>query len=182
MTPEALDKGNSAEMYRLSEDLARQRVLYPSPLISAPSVLVIDIPLSARGAGLALGRYYAIVLETDAERAELEHFLCEPRRGPVPPDLLDHRLSALVSDHVLISSYDPPAEGWPWLMVCRWPESLTASFAKTSMARGCYSMELFDSREAMEASSFRLIQTLGTEHEIAVRLLAADQMSAPGHA
>lgn len=184
VTPGPLDKGNSAEMYRLSENLARRRVLYPSPLISAPSVLVIDIPPSARGAGLALGRYYAIVLETDAERAELEDFLCEPRRGPVPPDLLDHRLSALVSEHLLISSYDPPAKGWPWLMVCRWPESLTAGVvaARTSMARGCYSMELFNSKEAMEESSVRLIQTLGAEHELAVRLLAADQMSAPGHA
>ena len=184
MIPGALDMSNSAQMYRLSEDLARRRVLYPSPLISAPSVLVIDIPPPARGVGLALGRYYAIVLETDAERVELEHFLCEPRRGPVPPGLLDYRRSALVSDHLLISSYDPPAKGWPWLMVCRWPESLTegVAAAKTSMARGCYSMELFDSREAMDESSLRLIHTLGAEHEIAVRLLAADQMSAPGHA
>ena len=184
MTPSALDKGNSAQMYRLSENLARRRLLYPSPLISAPSVLVIDIPPSARGADLALGRYYAIVLETDTERAELERFLCEPRRGPVPPDILDHRLSALVSDHLLISSYDPPAKGWPWLMVCRWPESLTAGVAaaETSMARGCYTMELFDSREAMEESSLQVIQTLGAEHEIAVRLLAADRMPATGHA
>ena len=171
-------------MYRLSEDLARRRILYPSHLISAPSVLVIDIPPSARGVGLALGRYYAIVLETDAERAELERYLHETREGPVPPDLLDHRPSALVSDHVLISSYDPPAEGWPWLLVCRWPASLTAGIVepKVSMARGCYSMELFHSREAMEEGSVLLIQTLSAEHEISVRLLAADQMSAPGTA
>jgi hypothetical protein len=58
--------------YRLSDDLARRRLLYPSSIISAPSVLLIDLTPSMRGAGLGLGRYYAMIIETDAEHAEIE--------------------------------------------------------------------------------------------------------------
>lgn len=72
--------------YRLSDDLARRRTLYPSTIISAPSVLLIDVPAPLRGDGLGLGRYYAMILETDHEQAEAERLLDLPRPGPVAPD------------------------------------------------------------------------------------------------
>ena len=123
LTPACLVALLGARMYRLSDDLAKRRLLYPSPLISAPSVLVIDLPVSNRGAGLPLGRYYPIILETDDECAEIERFLNAPRRAAVRSDILDLRPSQLRSDNVLISRYDPPVAGWPWLSVCRWPDS-----------------------------------------------------------
>ena len=48
-------------MYRLSQTLARERMLYASPLIAAPSVMLIDMPIRNRGEGLALGRYLSLI-------------------------------------------------------------------------------------------------------------------------
>ena len=171
-------------MYPLSEHLARRRLLYPSPLISAPSVLVIDLPAAHRGPRLPLGRYYPIIIETDAEETEVERFLAAPRQAPVVPDILDRRPSALWTDHVLVSRYDPPSEGWPWLSVCRWPDSLTSVGAAhgVEMARGCYTMEMFTDVEALEEHSLALIRSLGTQHEISVRLISADTLPAGGNA
>lgn len=172
-------------VYRLSRSLAGRRILYPSTTIAAPSVLVIDIPPGLRGEGLALARYYAIILETDIELRELEDFLDAPRDAPVPPDLLDHRPSALRADSVLISRYDPPEEGWPWLMVCRWPESY-ASIAREvpgcAMARGCYTTELFERPEHLDAHSLALLESLGANHELSIRLIAAEALPPAGNA
>lgn len=98
-------------MFRLAGDLARNRELYPAPLVGAPAAVVIDIPDRMRGPGLSLGRYYVIVLETEAERAELELFFLASREHLRPPDLLDRRLSMLRSDHVVMVHYEPPASG-----------------------------------------------------------------------
>ena len=95
-------------MYRLSDNLAKKRLLYPSPLISAPSVLVIDVPPLNRGTALPLGRYYPIILQTEDECAEIERFLIASRQEPVRPDIFDLRPSQLRSDNVLISRYNPP--------------------------------------------------------------------------
>jgi len=43
---------------RLSDDLAARRRLYAMPLVTAPAVMVIDIPPHLAGQGLALDRYY----------------------------------------------------------------------------------------------------------------------------
>lgn len=171
--------------YRLSEQLARRRMLYPSSTIAAPSVLVIDVSPRHRGAGLALGRYYAIVLETDDELKELQRFLDAPRLAPVPPDLFDHRPSRLRSDNVLISRYEPPEEGWPWLLVCRWPESYAAAASGIpgcDMARGCYTTELFDKAEDVDSHSLAILQLLNSNSEISVRLIAADVLPPGGSA
>jgi hypothetical protein len=172
-------------MYRLSQNLARERMLYASPMIAAPSVMLIDMPLRNRGDGLALGRYYAIILETDDERLELERFLDEPRLAAVPPDLLDHRPSAMVSDNVLISRYEPPEHGWPWVLVCRWPAPYTRVARDTpgcGMARGCYTMEVFGHPNELEEHSIMLLQQLGTHNELSIRTLTPHSLGQSGTA
>lgn len=149
-------------MYRLSDDLAKAKLLYPSPLITAPSVLVIDVPPVNRGSGLALNRYYPIVLETDQEIDEMEHFVSQPRREPVPPDLFDLRPSQIRSDHVLIVRYEPPMTGSPWLLICRWPNDRRVAhpFFDVSLARGCYTMDMFCSETELDARQVELLNSL----------------------
>lgn len=171
-------------MYRLSDDLTKKRLLYPSPLISAPSVLVINVPRSNRGTALPLGRYYPIILETDDECAEIECFLNEPRPKAVRPDIFDRRPSQLRSDNVLISRYEPPISGWPWLSVCRWPDNRARAEALPTllMARGCYTMELFGSEAELNASQVEIVASLGVRHDIELRLLTAETMPMAGRA
>jgi hypothetical protein len=169
---------------RLADHLAKRRLLYPSPLVSAPSVLVIDIPADSRGPGLALDRYYAVILENEAEQAKLERFLCAWRPALVAPDIFDHPPSALQTDTVLISRYVPPIQGWPWVSVCRWPESFTeaARGLNMGMARGCYTMELFHTSEALDHHVLVLLDALDKEHAISVRTLSAGMMPTSGNA
>jgi hypothetical protein len=172
-------------MYSLSQTLARERMLYASPMIAAPSVMLIDMPLRNRGVGLALGRYYAIIMETDEERAELDRFLDEPRSAAVAPDLLDRRPSAMVADNVLISRYEPPEEGWPWVLVCRWPDPYSRVARETpgcDMARGCYTMEVFEHLEDVEEHSIALLEQLGTHGELSIRTLTPSSLSQSGTA
>lgn len=172
-------------MHRLSQTLARVRMLYASPMIAAPSVMLIDMPVRNRGEGLALGRYYAIILETDEERAELERFLDEPRSAAVAPDLLDRRPSAMVSDNVLISRYEPPEEGWPWVLVCRWPEPYSRAAEVTpgcDMARGCYTMEVFDNPDDVEEHSIALLEQLSSYGELSIRMITPQSLSPSGTA
>lgn len=168
----------------LADDLARTRILYPSPLITAPSVLVIDVPPVWRGRGLLLDRYYALIIETDAEREEVEQFLTVPRSAPAHPDLLDHRPSNLWSETILISRYEPPAEGWPWLSIARWPDEFMAA-ARThdlAMARGCYTMEMFDRVDELDAHQAAMLEGLRAHYPINVRMLTADLLPSGGSA
>ncbi|WP_084445233.1 hypothetical protein [Sphingomonas sp. TDK1] len=161
-------------MYPLSQTLARERMLYASPMIAAPSVMLIDMPVRHRGEGLALGRYYAIILETDEERGELDRFLDEPRPAVIAPDLLDTRPSSVVSDHVIISRYEPPADGWPWVLVCRWPEPyarIASDSPGCDMARDCYTMEVFEHLDDLKEHSAALLEQLGTHGQLKIRML-----------
>lgn len=169
---------------RLTDHLAKRRLFYPSALISAPGALVIDVPVGSRGPGLALDRYYVAILESEAEVAEMERLLAEPRSVPVPPDLFDDRPSGLLTDTILVSRYDPPKQGWPWLSICRWPASFAAAGGDLgmNMARGCYTMEAFQTPAALEAHQAELLESLAREHSITVRTLSADRMPAPGTA
>lgn len=146
--------------------------------------MLIDVPLENRGAALALGRYYPIIVETDAELAELDRFLEETRSQPTAPDLLDRRPSQLWSPNVLISRYEPPLPGWPWLCVVRWPEPFVqaAIDQDVEMARGCYSMAAFQEPDEVDAHCIDLLENLGTCGELSVRLLTADRIGSGGHA
>ena len=146
--------------------------------------MVIDVPKGSRGEALSLGRYYPIIIETDSEEAEINRFINAPRAGPVIPDLLDRRPSQLWSNNVLISRYEAPAEGWPWLCVVRWPDFFreAAGDRGVDMARGCYTIELFADLSDLDAHLVALLDGLGSHHEISVRLLSAEHIGAAGSA
>src|SRR3546814_20732035 len=63
----------------LIDELAANRLYDHRPLATLPDILLIDIPLRFSGGGLALGRYYPVILESLAEMHEFEAYLCEPR-------------------------------------------------------------------------------------------------------
>jgi hypothetical protein len=169
-------------MVRLCDGLAHRRLLYPRPLLTVPSLLVIDIAEGNRSDSLVLGRFYPIVIENEDELAEVEAFLSQERPEAVPPDLLDWRPSRLVSDQVLVCRYDPPLGGWPWAMLCRWPTGFqkAAIGEHVSMARGCYTMDLFHDPESLETGIIALLGQLERQHGARVKLLAADTLPTRG--
>ena len=168
----------------LVDSLARRRLLYPSPVLSTPSVLLIDIPTSMRTPSLPLGRYYFALLETESETAEMERFLAEPRDRLVAPTIFDHRPSLLATAQILISRYEPPLIGWPWVLVCRWPESHVrlCPVDAGDLARGAYSVELFDNEAEMEDAITAVIAQLGERHHLSMRLISGDMLPAVGNA
>src|SRR3546814_15246349 len=62
---------------RLIDDLAARRLYYQRSLATLPDILLIEIPARFAGSGLALHRYYPIILESLDEQQEFESFLCE---------------------------------------------------------------------------------------------------------
>ena len=170
-------------VYRLTDDVARRRVLYAAPIPIAPNVLVLDAPAEHRGAGLALGRYYPMVIETSAEIAEAEHRLAKERRAKVRPAFFERRASAVRSDLIVVTRYEPPSPGWPWLLVCSWPDDLAriASERGVSMARGRYTMEMFEAATALEEHCMTLLASLTAHRPIEVRFASAATISSAGH-
>ncbi|MDE1918833.1 MAG: hypothetical protein KGH96_22515 [Sphingomonadales bacterium] len=110
----------------MTDHLAAKRRLYHRPTPVMPDVLMIDIPAALVSDSLPLGRFYPIILEAAQELNEMEAFLHASRSSLVRPDLFDRRPSAIESRCVLIARYTPPAPGWPWLLLCRWPSAYTA--------------------------------------------------------
>lgn len=164
---------NSSIMYSLDQDLARRRLLYPRPLLTLPDVLLIDLPARFAGDTLPLGRYYPIIVETERERVELDHYLTAERAAPIVPDLFDHRSSQLSCDRVTIATYEPPVAGWPFLLLCHWPARYTVMVRdKSFFARGAYTSELFDTLGELTAASTRLLAVLGRNLALDVILLA----------
>ncbi len=154
----------------LNDDLAACRQLYRRSLPTLPDILVIDIPSRYARPNLPLGRYYPVILETAAEHAEMESFLAAGRPEPVVPDLFDRRPSALHSGDILFARYAPPAVGWPWVLLCRWPPVYTAMVPADGdmFARGAYTVELFGVPADLERSEARLLATLGPHTAIRV--------------
>lgn len=169
-------------MYRLTDDIARRRIMYSPPVVTVASVMVIDLPPARRGPGLSLGRYYAVLLECDEEIAEMERFLGASRSAPVLPDLFDRRPSRLRTDHVVLTRYEPPVAGWPWLSICRWPAPTDGSdrLPRAEMARGCYTMEMFDTPSALERHQADLLASLSRERSMRLRFVAGDRLPARG--
>jgi hypothetical protein len=163
-----------ASMYALTHDLARSRVVYQRPLPTLPDIMVIDVPAAFGHPSLPLGRFYPILMETAEELAEVRAFLSQHRPAPVRPDLLDRRASGLVADRIIFAAYDPPATGWPHLLLCHWPPRFSALAQETDMfARGAYTTEMFDTAEDLAAASTRLLSELGKGTDIAVTLIPA---------
>ena len=172
-------------MYRLTDDIARRRMIYPPPIPGSAHIFLLDLPSALRGASLALGRYYPVVAETDAERKEFANFLAAPRLDRVPPDLLDWRASGVRTDAIIVTRYDPPASGWPWLSVCRWPATLASAVTgeEHAMARGCYTFDAFTNAPDLAAHQTSLLEAIvERHHNLDVRLIAADHLGRHGTA
>ena len=136
---------------RLSDELAARRRLYAMPLVTAPALMAIDIPPNLAGAGLALDRYYIVMIETETELAEFEDFLASDRAALQPPNLLDRRPSNLEAAAISFFEFAPPEPGWPWILLCYWPRRFARMFGADpdALARGAYSMEAFGDEEAL---------------------------------
>ncbi len=171
-------------MYRLTDDVAQCRRTYPPPVFGSGFVVLLDLPPAFRGPGLTLDRFYPVIAESEAERDEFEAFLGLPRTARTRPDLLDRRPSSLCSDALIVTRYEPPGPGWPWLIVCRWPESfskLVRSDAR-AMARGCYTFEAFVDEDSLIEHQIALLASLQRHRDLVVRFIAADVVGNPGSA
>lgn len=86
-----------------------------------------------------------VILETDEELAEFEAFLSAERPEPVVPDIFATRPGALHTATISLFEYAPPEPGWPWLLVCHWPEDHAALAVGDPelLARGAYTIEIF---------------------------------------
>ena len=159
---------------RLIDDLAAARLYYHRPLPTLPDILLIDIPPRFSGGGLALGRYYPVILESLAEMHEFEAFLCEPRTTPVAPALLDRRPSALRTRDIIFARYEPQIPTWPWLLICFWPQSYTAMVLPSAdtFARGSYTIDAYSTEEELTDAELKLLATLGPEQARIVRSVA----------
>lgn len=155
---------------RLSDELAARRRLYSTPLITAPAVMLLDIPSRFAGAGLLLGRYYPVVLETLEELAEFERFLTAERSTLQAPDLLDRRASQLAGTQIVFFEYAPPAPNWPWTLFCHWPEAYASVAADDPhlLARGAYTTEAFHCQEGLRISTAQIISSLGARSEVRI--------------
>lgn len=156
---------------RLIDYLAASRLYYQRSLVTLPDILLIEIPPHFAGSGLALDRYYPVILESLAEMHEFETFLCEPRDTLVPPALLDHRPSSLRADDIIFARYEPTAPYWPWLLLCCWPPNYTAMvpFHIEAFARGAYTVEAFTSAGEVDLAEAALLATLGPHEARHVR-------------
>lgn len=155
---------------RLTDDLAARRRLYARPTFAAPAIMVIDVPPPMAGAGLPLGRYYPIILETDEELAEFESFLGAERPGPVVPDILATRPGALRTTTISLFEYAPPEPGWPWLLLCHWPEdyAMQAAHDPDLLARGAYTIDIFAERKDVIATVAILAANMGGETKFSI--------------
>jgi hypothetical protein len=161
-------------MYALNDDLACRRTVYSRPLPTLPDIVVIDIPLRFRHTSLPLGRYYPILVETAEELAELEEYLARDRPAPIKPDLFDQRSSAFVADQIVFAAYQPPAHGWPHLLLCHWPPDHVAVIGDAGMfARGAYTTELFDTPDQLATASDTLLKTLGGSYRVSLKTIPA---------
>lgn len=131
--------------------------------------MLIDIPARFAHPTLPLGRYYPILVETEAERAELLAFIAATREGPVRPDLLDRRPSALVVTRITFAVYPPPQNGWPHLLLCCWPASHVELAADPDLfARGVYTIEAFETEAGLSLASSRLLATLAQQSDLTI--------------
>lgn len=148
---------------RLTDDLAERRRLYARPAITAPAMMVIDIPRHLAGDDLPLGRYYPVILETDEELVEFEEFLNLERPDLVVPDILATRPGLLHTAAIAMFEYVPPEPGWPWVLLVHWPQAYAeqAAHDPEMMARGAYTMDLFLSRADLLAAVAILVEKTG---------------------
>ncbi len=149
---------------RLADTIARRRACYPRPLPTLPDLCVIDVPRRFAAPLLPLGRFYPVIVETNAEWREWDAFLDADRVAPVAPDLFDRRPSALSTAGITFAHYDPPAPSWPWVLLCHWPACHVeiADDHDDLFARSAYSMEVTPDPDARATLQDKLFHALGS--------------------
>ncbi len=163
-----------------STDVVRRRAFYARPILTMPDILMIFMPEEWRDARVPLGRYHPILVETAAEQRELETCLEAEREPPFPQDLFASRPSTLPNDHITVAHYGPPVEGWPYVILCRWPSDLAAAAEELRMfARGVYTIELFDDQDQLETASDRLLALLKRRPGARVEIILPDWSANP---
>jgi hypothetical protein len=171
-------------MIRLSDSLARRRILYPRPIATLPDIMMLDIPDAFAGPSLPLGSYYPIILETEAELRELECYLETRRPAVIVPDLFDRRPSALCAVRITLAHYPRPAPGWPYLLLCHWPRVYTrlVTPAADMFARDSYSMEMVRSSSELNHQTCMLLDTLRAGQDVEVAVVPPSGINASGTA
>lgn len=149
-------------MLSLDTTIVRRRIYYPRPIAGLPDILMIEVGSEFRRRSLPLGRYYPMIVETAEEQQEVEDYLNKPREQVGPPDLLDERPAILLAEHITIAHYGPSADGWPFVLLCRWPADLTATAPEhlRMFARGAYTFDLFREERRLERASDSLLLCL----------------------
>lgn len=171
-------------MIRLSDTLAQRRILYRRPIATLPDIMMLDIPAVFAGRTLPLGRYYPIILESEAELRELEDYLETPRRAVIVPDLLDRRPSALCANQITLAHYTPPNPAWPYLLLCHWPRAYTQLITPSAdrFARGSYTMEILRTAPQLGHQSLMLLETLRAAQDVEVVVVPPSGASISGNA
>lgn len=158
---------------RLVDHLAARLLFYLRPLATMPDVLLIDVPSTYASPSLPLGRFYPVILETDAEYAEMVAFLEIDRPRLVAPALFDRQPSALRGDDIVFARYAPPKPEWPWLLLCRWPAEYAAMVPRDGdhFARGAYTCEVFETLDDLVDAEARLLEVLGLHRSVRLAAL-----------
>lgn len=157
---------------KLTDSIAAKRRIYRRLSTGLPDLVVIDIARHHASSSLSLGRYYPVILETELEMIEFEHFLGCSRPRLIAPDLLDHRASSLQSVDVKLCHYEVDEVGWPYILLCQWPSTYTQLVRASSdlLARGAYTIEMFSTaHERSEAT--RTLQVSLSRHGLAPALI-----------
>ncbi|MDB5581518.1 MAG: hypothetical protein JWR80_6694 [Bradyrhizobium sp.] len=172
------------EMVCLSDDLAAIRRLYARPIVTMPDIMVIEIAARYRHPSLSMGRYYAIMIESDAELHEVNDFLRAVRPAPVAPALLDRRPTAVAGDRITIAVYAPPERDWPWLLLCHWPGAFAAlaPAGADMFARGAYTIEMFEDEVGSVAGARGLLASLGRHSDVKLTLITRERLPKAGQA
>lgn len=162
-------------MIRLGKSLVRRRALYTRPLATLPDVVMLDISASFASPALPLGRYYPIIVETDAERSELDAFLEAERPAVIVPDLLNRRPSSLTTAHISLAHYSQPEPSWPFLLLCQWPRAYADLVAAPAdmFARERYTMEVLGTDEELQDRIGLLLDTLRSGRDVHVTMVPA---------
>lgn len=169
-------------MVSLSTGVARRRAFYLRPIPSMPDILMVDIPEEFGGPALPPGNHHPILVETIAEQHELD--ACLEGEGEVSAwlDQFAARPSTFSADHIMVAHYGPPDEGWPYVLLCRWPPDLVAAASAElrMFIRGAYTIETFAGREQLERASETALALLKRRRMARVEIIAPAWSAAPG--
>jgi hypothetical protein len=148
------------EMARIPPRPALRRMIYPRPVADLPDILMVDVP-SEKLSNAVGERFHPILVETAAELGEIDQWLGRPPRGTWWPYDFNHRPSLLATPQVVIAHYAPLTYGWPFVLLCRWPDSVIAlARPGGELLRDCYTCDLFMSHARIEIASDALVAAI----------------------